>query len=251
MSCRRRRLLAVSAKLATPVVFLTGSSSVGKSRILLQLHQRGHRILSADDVLAKVQNEVSQRWRQDPTAFADDAAYRQEVERIGLPLLVRMIESSPQELVFVDDVLHNMKRYLPLIHRPVRTIMIFAPLPRLLRNLMERDEKEDSRMASRVLGQLMELYEPILPRPSGRCATKWQLHELEAFDEIRQYKPYGFISKRLPTAMRQFRKRFFSHGRKTVCVRPSSTLDVPVDLVVKHERTLDAVDAILEYTKTF
>jgi hypothetical protein len=43
----------------------------------------------------------------------------------------------------------------------------------------------DSRMPSRVLEEIMDIYEPIVPKPTGKCLTRFLLSDLEAMDVLR------------------------------------------------------------------
>lgn len=233
-----------------PIVFLMGSSSVGKSRILWALKRKGYRIVSADDIMNNVRDQLITRARNDPDAFATQEAFHDALERIGTARYLETLHANRDQMLIVDDTVKNIKKLLPHVSRDTFNILVFAPLARLAQNLIDRDRKRDVRRAADVLDEVMHMYETVPQRPRGKCELSMHMRDLENLDRIRDYKPYGFISQRLPSTMCKFKEHFFPPGRQKVCVRPSSQLGLSVDHVVVHEDTSKAVEVIHRTLRT-
>lgn len=223
------------------VIFITGPPFSGKTRLLERIGKRGYAILSAQEIISDIEATLRKKWHEDPSLFTYPADLENETDHQSMALLVDKIESSRDQVLFVED--DYMERYIHKISEPKKVALVFRPLKQLAQGLAAQTEHVIP--AERVLQRLFRSFEPIIPRPAGKCATLLRIEDLAEFEEVCRSSPIKHLSKRLTTSLRSLRKSFFRHGRKTVCLGAREHYDFHVDLVLGHTDTGKAVDKIL------
>lgn len=206
------------------IFFLTGTSSVGKTRLLDFLRRHDVEVISIDEIFSEESARQSERCARGECQMIPGYNHKQIVWDLVLPKLLARLKSSVHSTrpLVVDDIAENIARYRSrLVGLPHQIIWIGTTLPQLQKNLVSRDRRGDSRSAAGVLHETLRLYRPVDSSPLR--FTEKQLDQFRTF--FKTFRPHSFLSRKVPSAAREFRRVFFA-TTKDVHVRPRMDHDL-------------------------
>ena len=240
------------------IIFLTGSSSVGKSTLLAWLKQNMKptpTMLEADEMHNKLMAEIMEQNDKDgswPFEFKTNEEYFSKFNKlVFLPKWVDTIDTaSAKGVVFVDDTVGNIVGYVKNLRQPYKVIFVGVTLTRLRDNILSRAETS-TRSASSVLNEVMTYYDPVVKKadcPLEGRGLEFTKKELELFHTLREHND-KLVKQNLRSAVGAFRKKFFS--KSTRCfVCPSKTIGIPIGFRVNHNKTEDAGQSIMSFVSS-
>lgn len=231
------------------VVFLTGSSSVGKTTLTrwLKKHVKGSAVLSADEVYEK---EFQRLFVQHGGTYADflKTDWRKEATKEWHKALVDRGRTS---VVWVDTVIKHLESdtsYLRNHGVRFKVVVVGTDLAHLLYNVLSRNfytkcpgfKGNVSRSASAVLSEVAECWNV----SSTSTDVVFDVSHLRYFDLLLEVLPkHSWVVTGLKRVQKQFEKKYFTKKKTQVCVKPS----VDCDLVLLHHKTKVAGETLLKY----
>ena len=103
------------------LVFLTGSSSVGKSKILKWLEDHTKcRVLSADEFVANAMRDWSSK-QPEPKTSEGYSELRIKAREVAIAQWISTLNQSHGGVTIVDDVIYNIREYLPDIKQRTKS----------------------------------------------------------------------------------------------------------------------------------
>lgn len=236
----------------TRLVFLTGSSSVGKTTLLrwLKKHVKDSTVLNADDFYEK---EFRRLFVEHGGTYADfdKTDWRDQVTKLWHDALVE--SSASNNVTFVDNVnVHVEKDTTHLRKHNVNytVVVIGTDLSHLLYNVLSRNFRTKcpgfkgnvSRSASAVLSEVSECWE----LSTSPTEVVFDVTQLRHFDMLRETLPkYSWLVKGLKRVQKKFEKKYFTKRTPRVFVKPS----FHYDFVVLHHNTKVAGETLLQTLK--
>jgi len=229
------------------LVFLVGSSSVGKSTLLrwLKRNLKTCQTLNADDFYGKARGQAAELFREkNKTGDTSWEAFsktnwRQDVTRAWHEHLVQVGRQS--EVCFVDTVVRGIQDDLTYIrkHQVIHKVVCVAvDLAHLFWNIVQRNIKttcpkapHEARSAGVVLEEVFGLW-TLSPTPTDVVFDKQHLDYFNLFLDV---MPASWQCNGLRSVQNKFTKTFFPTKKLTrVHVEPSWS---GYDFVVLHHKT--------------
>lgn len=241
------------------IVFIVGSSSVGKTKLLHWLKRKKIesfkvKVLNADHILGKIRNDI---WKYEYPHLSWSEFQKTNWLSRALTLWRSTIAESgknSKNIVLVDTVVRGLHQDIAYLkhhhsHIPFKVICVGVDLAHLFWNILQRNIKSscpkasnEVRSATSVLEEVSELWRVT----DQTTPLQFSVKHLQYFSVFVDINPSSWVAKGLRQQQIAFAKKYFSKQENKVYVTPNW---VGWDIVVVHHKTYETGRQILTYLR--